>query len=615
MALLIPDKAEQFTTEGERQFYRFLERAAKPDTRFIAWYTPDIEGQEPDFLLYGPDIGLVVFEVKDWSLDQIRMADPHTFTLDINGRNESRKNPMLQARQYLYNVMDRIQKDARLVSTEPRHAGKPKIPMQYGVVFPNIFKYAYLDKGLDRVIECDKVFFLDDLHPESDICRDKSGTCFQKTLLERFPRKFSFQLSGKELDHLKQLLFPTVRIELPERSNGDGYKQRINRLKGLDYRQEVLARKFDGGHRIIVGPSGSGKTLVLVHKAAFLLKYNPAVKSILLVCFNIALVNYIRRLLSARQVPMGENGVQVMHFFELCARLLEQEIHYEKEDADYYELVVQEALERAVDSQQRYNAILVDEGQDFSDDMLRVLVSLLNPDTNNLTICLDERQNIYRRKASWQQIGVQARGRTHRLNHIYRNTREIAAFADRFIAPQDTAERTACEKQTELFPEFCDFSGPLPDIRPFAGIGEMLDFVGTRIADIRAADGCPCSEIAVLYAMQQLKGCCNDLPAAIRNALETRGILSHCVSQNPASKAAYDITTNSVAVSTIHSVKGLDYAAVFILGLDFLQPKGWSAEQIERLAYVAITRARYHLFIPYLKKTDLLEKLIRAQRS
>jgi hypothetical protein len=391
MALLIPDKVEQFTTEGERQFYRFLEGAAKPDARFIAWYTPDIKGKEPDFLLYGPDIGLVVFEVKDWSLDQIRKADPHTFTLDIDGRTESRKNPLLQARQYLYDVMDRIQKDALLISREPRHAGKLKIPMQYGVVFPNIFKYDYVEKGLDRVIACDKIFFLDDLHPESDICRDASGACFQKALQERFPRKFPFQLNGKELDHLKQLLFPTVCIELPERSNGDGYQQRIHRLRGLDHQQEILARKFDGGHRIVVGPSGSGKTLVLVHKAAFLLKYNPAVKSILLVCFNIALVNYIRRLLAAKQVPMGDKGVQVVHFFELCAWILDQEIHFEKEDADYYELVVQEALEKAVDCQHRYDAILVDEGQDFSDDSFRVLISLVHPETTTLPSCLDER--------------------------------------------------------------------------------------------------------------------------------------------------------------------------------------------------------------------------------
>jgi hypothetical protein len=42
----------------------------------VAWYLPDVNGKEPDFLLYGDDVGLVVFEVKDWALNQIQEANP-----------------------------------------------------------------------------------------------------------------------------------------------------------------------------------------------------------------------------------------------------------------------------------------------------------------------------------------------------------------------------------------------------------------------------------------------------------------------------------------------------------------------------------------------------------
>jgi superfamily I DNA/RNA helicase len=56
-------------------------------------------------------------------------------------------------------------------------------------------------------------------------------------------------------------------------------------------------------------------------------------------------------------------------------------------------------------------------------------------------------------------------------------------------------------------------------------------------------------------------------------------------------------------------VKGLDYSVVFLLGLDFLEPKNWSEEQIEKLIYVAITRARYQLFIPYIVENQFIAKL------
>ena len=59
MAIMIPNDVEEFQTEGERVSFRFLQSVAKPDYRYVAWYLPDVNGKEPDFLLYGDDIGLV----------------------------------------------------------------------------------------------------------------------------------------------------------------------------------------------------------------------------------------------------------------------------------------------------------------------------------------------------------------------------------------------------------------------------------------------------------------------------------------------------------------------------------------------------------------------------
>ena len=55
----------------EKIFFNFLRSDAKPDSRYIAWYLPDIKDKEPDFLLYCEDVGLVIFEGKDWTLNLI----------------------------------------------------------------------------------------------------------------------------------------------------------------------------------------------------------------------------------------------------------------------------------------------------------------------------------------------------------------------------------------------------------------------------------------------------------------------------------------------------------------------------------------------------------------
>lgn len=91
--------------------------------------------------------------------------------------------------------------------------------------------------------------------------------------------------------------------------------------------------------------------------------------------------------------------------------------------------------------------------------------------------------------------------------------------------------------------------------------------------------------------------------------MEKNGILSDWASEDYRAKKSYDITTDSVTISTVHSVKGFDYAAVFALGLDFIDQSRWSEEQACSLAYVAITRARFRLYIPHLFENQIIKDL------
>ena len=186
MAIMIPENVEEFKTEGERQFYKFLEVVAKPDSRHITWYTPNIEGKEPDFILFSQNVGLIIFEIKDWILDQIQEINPQYFRLQIGNKIESRKNPFQQSRDYLYDIVDKIKKDGQLIARDPVHHGNIKIPFSCGVVFPNINRNEYTGNGFDAVTGTDKIFFWDDLHPSSNICSDPTGKCFQDALEEKF---------------------------------------------------------------------------------------------------------------------------------------------------------------------------------------------------------------------------------------------------------------------------------------------------------------------------------------------------------------------------------------------------------------------------------------------
>jgi superfamily I DNA/RNA helicase len=96
----------------------------------------------------------------------------------------------------------------------------------------------------------------------------------------------------------------------------------------------------------------------------------------------------------------------------------------------------------------------------------------------------------------------------------------------------------------------------------------------------------------------------------VGKALEKRGILHNWVSEDYRSKRSYDITTDTVTISTIQSAKGFDYSRVFLIGLDLFNPAKWPEAEVKSLAYVGLTRARYELFIPNVKKNDLIDKLL-----
>lgn len=432
-------------------------------------------------------------------------------------------------------------------------------------------------------------------------------------------------IDNRELERLKGVLFPVVRLELPDRGKADKREEDRRRLRVLDHNQEALARKIEGGHRIVTGPSGCGKTLVLVHRAALLKQYNPEIKNILFVCYNITLVNYIKRLLSDKKVPLGEGGVEVVHFFELCAKILNEKIQHEKQDQAYYDTVVQLALEKAQTSNLNYDAILIDEGQDFSDEMFKTVISLLNQKTDNLMIALDDNQNIYRSGQAWKNLGIRAQGRVHKLNYVYRNTIEIARFAARFMSESATSPSMSFRasearhgihtgSQPELFPDYFDYHGPQPEIIQFTGTKAVVDYVAAKVKAL-TDEGMPLSEIAVLYTVKEpYEDIKEPLPQLIGHALEAKGILSNWISEDYKAKKSYDITTNRVTISTIQSAKGLDYACVFLLGLDSPKVEEWTPEVAKNLTYVAVTRAREGLHIPHAGETAMIESLMRSRQ-
>ncbi|RMH34928.1 MAG: DNA helicase II, partial [Gammaproteobacteria bacterium] len=108
-----------------------------------------------------------------------------------------------------------------------------------------------------------------------------------------------------------------------------------------------------------------------------------------------------------------------------------------------------------------YDAILVDEGQDFATEWMQGLSQLLNERSDSLLFCYDPAQNVFgRKKPNWKTAGFKVQGKKPtELKKSYRNTVEILQVATRFCKLE---ERVAQEQKTDNPIDITLFPDPLP---------------------------------------------------------------------------------------------------------------------------------------------------------
>jgi hypothetical protein len=178
MARMCPDDIEDYeeATEGEKKVFRFLKEGARPHKDFVCWYEPRIgsSGKEPDFILFGKKLGLLVLEVKDWTSKQITAYNPHQFTILISGRPEKKTNPDRQAKSYVNTLKHKLSECPELLSDDPEYKGQLKIPIGRIVVFPNISRDEYAESNFRWFIESERSLFKDDLAAAGKILCDTS---------------------------------------------------------------------------------------------------------------------------------------------------------------------------------------------------------------------------------------------------------------------------------------------------------------------------------------------------------------------------------------------------------------------------------------------------------
>ncbi len=243
------------------------------------------------------------------------------------------------------------------------------------------------------------------------------------------------------------------------------------------------------------------------------------------------------------------------------------------------------ALKTAEMPSQKYDVVIIDESQDLSANQMRAVLAHLNED-HVTTFIIDAMQRIYPQSFLWRELGIDMRPEmVFTLARNHRNTVEIVRLASSLIRdlPPDEDGVLPSEKA-------CLESGIRPEVvvgKYSAQITYMLNRVQPRFANDET--------VAIL----QPKG--GGWFNCARQILRQQDIQYCELTRNPEWPTGPEL----VALSTIHSAKGLEFDHVLLPGLsDEVTPHGdedgdGTLDSLRRLIAMGVGRARKTVMLGY----------------
>jgi hypothetical protein len=349
---------------------------------------------EIDFVLYHPKWGLLVLEVKGGKL----RFDSATQTW-FQSERPMEEAPLEQARRNMYKLIERIRNNTTLGRLDPQLP----CPYGYAAIFPHCRISGNPPPGSHKSVLLDSSSL-----PEL-------GKHVLKALRDYDGRVVPRPVTPAHHSEIRKGLLSNFRVVPSLASALDNETETLARL--TDEQAEALEGLYENNHVLVEGVAGSGKTLLAANRAR---AYAEEGKDVLLVCFNRTLAEHLRRV-------VNDSRITIHHFHGLAREVCIKARHGFEVPADagkdFWFTEVAEMLQYALEEvpKYRFDAIIVDEGQDFHTDWYIVLEDCYKQPGGPLYVFFDGAQNLYGQKPSFAGAFTK-----YNLKRNCRNTQKIA---------------------------------------------------------------------------------------------------------------------------------------------------------------------------------------------
>ena len=372
------------------------------------------------------------------------------------------------------------------------------------------------------------------------------------------------------MDALVQLLKEVIRlIKHPIRKDDtDPSQEEMLNLEEDQY--DILVNLKEIRRATISGQAGSGKTVLALEKARQL--HEDENLSVLYVCYNTRIAEAIKSL---------NKGFDVFRYHELCehyARKAGIVLNKPPGNASiaslhkYYRCQLPAALFKAGEElpKQPYDAIIIDDAQDFIEQEFNSIEILLNKnqDVQALYIFLDEHQQVF---SQFTPDMLPQTGKPFHLAANIRNPEPVFNLVKKFYGGTSDLR---CKRG----------DGPPCVVKTYSSSEKMFDQIGKAIYYFQKDLHIDLKDIVVLTPRQTSPT--SDLRGPLSGLMDQKAGNYHLVKNPGKLKKAVDI-------ASIYAYKGLESKAVILCELD----KEIEEKPLRLLLYTMVSRATFNLTI------------------
>lgn len=582
---------------AEEQVLEFFNRLLPP--AWEIYIQPHLNGLEPDFVLLNPKVGVAVFEVKGWNFDrrEFQIKRNKSGAPILMSRNKGEPN--------FYRVVDNPIDKIYLYKQElsELYLARVEGANAYRVITAGVILPFADDDQIQKLFEPFRQRYRMHEWPNYYplVGRESIETNNLRAVFPEANRSSSRYMNEAAAQDLRSWL-----IE-PDHSKTQREKIQLN-----EKQEELATTRTATGYRRIKGPAGSGKSLVLAARAGELATAQD--KKVLVVSYNITLLHYLRDL-AVRWPEPGEcriKNITFLNFHAWCKRVCKETGHLgeyealfrlssEDERDDILDRKLPNLVARILDKDAEhhatyYDAVLVDEGQDYRQEWWSLLRKICRPE-GEMILAADTTQDIYKRTQHWSagawtdqpMEGAGFRGPWAQLEATYRMPVELTRIANKFARSYLPNKLNILSEEAilPLIPDYSDHPCRLRWIQTDGQsavtvcFDEIIDLIKTA-----TPESVGITDIVFLapdtYFGEKLARCLTDKHYSIL----------HTFAENERDrrrqKHAFFMGAAKIKGTTIHSFKGWETRALLVYTGDE------NTQQAMPLLYTAMTRLKRH---------------------